>query len=76
MPLIADRAVTLTVPLAWQANGSENVRFVLLSVAAVLPSRPGPVAPPGIAPGVPGGTTPAAYPAAVKGKGLPDWPGE
>ena len=52
----------LTVPLPWHANGTANVRLERLSAIDPLLSRPGPVAPEGIAAAVPGATNAGAVP--------------
>jgi hypothetical protein len=61
-PFVTERAVTLTVPLPWQASATENVLLARFSATLLAPSSPGPVTPPGIAPGVPGGTNGGAVP--------------
>ena len=70
MPDATALPVMLTVPLPWHANGTANVRLERLSAIDPLPSRPGPVAPEGIAAAVPGATNAGAVPGGT-GRSVP-----
>jgi hypothetical protein len=63
--LLAVGAVTVTVPFAWHAKVSAIVRRVRSNAAPAPLSSPGPLAPAGIAAGVPGATKPGAVPGAA-----------